>query len=234
MDGDGSIQVNHWRKKNLQFRLIIKLKYTINNYNMLLLMKQNVGGNVQIVANSSFVIWVENIKEKIINHYFSIFLKYPPLTTRLQCQLAFLSSCINLKDISQYFKLRENKYINHKIYETIVKQNIISRPKEYFCIWLSGFIEAEGCFSIRISQRNKSFSIGQNTDLFLLELIKNYFSVPNKIRLIYNAKTDKNFYLLEIGSNLNLQKVYNHCITYPLLGHKATQFKKFYSEVNFQ
>jgi hypothetical protein len=26
MDGDGSIQVNHWRNKVLQFRFIIKLK----------------------------------------------------------------------------------------------------------------------------------------------------------------------------------------------------------------
>lgn len=25
-EGDGSIQVNHWRKKNLQYRLVIKLK----------------------------------------------------------------------------------------------------------------------------------------------------------------------------------------------------------------
>ena len=27
MDGDGSIQVNHWRKKFLQYRIIIKLYY---------------------------------------------------------------------------------------------------------------------------------------------------------------------------------------------------------------
>ena len=26
IDGDGSIQVNHWRKKYLQFRLVIKSK----------------------------------------------------------------------------------------------------------------------------------------------------------------------------------------------------------------
>src|SRR6266498_5414355 len=26
MDGDGSIQVNHWRKKDLQYRLVIKLQ----------------------------------------------------------------------------------------------------------------------------------------------------------------------------------------------------------------
>jgi cytochrome c oxidase subunit 1 len=36
MDGDGSIQVNHWNHKYLQFRLVIKLKNTKANYNMLI------------------------------------------------------------------------------------------------------------------------------------------------------------------------------------------------------
>jgi hypothetical protein len=97
---------------------------------------------------------------------------------------------------------------------------------------LSGFIEAEGCFSIRLTKRNRTFSIGQNTDLFLLELIKNHFNASNnKIRLI--TKTGKNFYLLEIGSKVNLQRIYNHCNNYPLLGFKHTQFLKFYSDFLF-
>lgn len=233
MDGEGSIQVNHWRGKNLQFRLIIKLKYTEYNHNMLLLIKKNIGGGtVRIVGDEKFVIWVEDFKEKIINHYLPIFLKYPPLTSRLHCQLAFLSYCINLKDMSKYFKLREEKYINYKIYEDIVKQNVVSRSNEYFCIWLSGFIEAEGCFSIRAKERNRTFSIGQNTDLFLIELIKHHFAVSNKIRLI--NKTGKDFYLLEIGSKVNLQKIHDHCKKYPLLGHKSAQFLEFYSDKFFQ
>lgn len=35
IDGDGSIQVNHWRETILQFRIIIKLKYTEGNHLML-------------------------------------------------------------------------------------------------------------------------------------------------------------------------------------------------------
>ena len=31
IDGDGSLQVNHWKKKSLQFRAVIKLKYTYLN-----------------------------------------------------------------------------------------------------------------------------------------------------------------------------------------------------------
>jgi len=35
MDGDGSIQVNHWRKKDLQYRLVIKLRHCSENVEML-------------------------------------------------------------------------------------------------------------------------------------------------------------------------------------------------------
>ena len=36
MDGNGNIQINHFRKKSLQYRLIIKLNYNKLNYNMLI------------------------------------------------------------------------------------------------------------------------------------------------------------------------------------------------------
>ena len=43
MDGDGSIQVNHWRRKNLQYRLFIKLKFDPCNLQMLNLIKEDIG-----------------------------------------------------------------------------------------------------------------------------------------------------------------------------------------------
>ena len=49
MDGDGSIQVNHWREKSLQYRLVIKLKYDTLNYDMLNLISKTIGGYVRIV-----------------------------------------------------------------------------------------------------------------------------------------------------------------------------------------
>ena len=48
MDGDGSIQVNHWRKKNLQFRLVIKLKNCVSNIIMLKNIQKAVGGYITI------------------------------------------------------------------------------------------------------------------------------------------------------------------------------------------
>ena len=48
MDGDGSIQVNHWRYKNLQYRLVIKLSNIKSNFDMLTEISKVVGGNVRI------------------------------------------------------------------------------------------------------------------------------------------------------------------------------------------
>ena len=65
MDGDGSIQVNHWRRKSLQYRLVIKLKYCLENILMLNLIASNIGGSVKTVENNKFVIWVVNDTKKI-------------------------------------------------------------------------------------------------------------------------------------------------------------------------
>ena len=60
MEGDGSIQVNHWRNKLLQYRLIIKLKNTLANEKMLKVISKKIGGNVKISLDKENVIWVEN------------------------------------------------------------------------------------------------------------------------------------------------------------------------------
>jgi len=49
MDGDGSIQVNHWGRKSLQYRFVIKLRFCIENFNMLNFIKTIIGGNVRII-----------------------------------------------------------------------------------------------------------------------------------------------------------------------------------------
>jgi hypothetical protein len=50
MDGDGSIQVNHWKKKYLQYRLIIKLTYTDENLYLLKEITKVIGGYNRIVS----------------------------------------------------------------------------------------------------------------------------------------------------------------------------------------
>jgi hypothetical protein len=212
MDGDGSIQVNHWRYKNLQYRLIIKLKYCNENLSMLNLIVFNIGGKIRIIGKNKFVIWVVD-NRKQIQEIIKIFIKYPPITSRLKAQLTFMSECFLQNNIEWYLNNRNNKYLNN-----IGNINI---DNSYFNEWLSGFIEAEGCFSIR-SKNNHSFSIGQNEDKYILDKIINHFKIENKLRKINNK-----FWYIEVYKKSILINIINHCIKYPLLGEKKLSLNKF-------
>jgi hypothetical protein len=225
MDGDGSIQVNHWRKKTLQFRLIIKLKYTKSNHKMLNLISNNIRGSTKLIytkkneLNIDFVIWVVNHKKKIIE-ICKIFTKHKPITNRLNAQLYFFYQNLEKNDINWYLLNRNLKYNNNNNNNN--NNNVIHIiNNNYFNIWLSGFIEAEGCFCIR-KNNNHSFSIGQNNDEFIILFIKNYFNIENKIRKINNK-----FFSIEVYKKEILKKIILHCNTYPLLGEKAESLKKF-------
>jgi len=217
MDGNGSIQVNHWREQSLQYRLIIKLSNLKSNYNMLIEIAKVIGGTVRITSKGADVIWVVNKKQEV-EEIIKIYDIYPPLTSKKICQLAFLKRCLTQTSVKSYLLNRNLKYDKQL---TIIEANINFKIPTYFKVWLSGFIEAEGCFSIRKSNTN-SFSIGQNDDLYLIEAIKQYFQVSNKIRNNY-----RKFYSIEIYKKEVLLKIITHCTNYPLLGEKSESLKKF-------
>ena len=216
MDGDGSIQVNHWRNKSLQYRLIIKLSNLKSNYNMLIRIAKVIGGTVRITGKDADVIWVVNKKEEV-EKIIKIYNIYPPLTSRNICQLAFLKACLIETSIESYLLNRNLKYNEQP---NIIKSNVNFSAPSYFKGWLSGFIEAEGCFSIR-NNNNHSFSIGQNNDFYLINAIKQFLGASNKIRNPYGK-----FYFLEIYKKLILLNIINHCTNYPLLGEKLESLKK--------
>ena len=143
MDGYGNIQINHLRKKSLEYRLIIKLNNLESNYNMLIKIAKIIGGIVRIVNNNKEVIWILDEKEIIIN-IIEIFEKYPPLTSRLICQLQFLKVCLKDNSVKNYLNKRSTKYSLQSI---IIKNlnNNFSIPY-YFPTWLSGFMEAKVLF----------------------------------------------------------------------------------------
>ena len=217
MDGDGSIQVNHWRGKSLQYRLIIKLSNFKSNSNMLIEIAKVVGGTVKITDKGTNVIWVVNKKQEV-EEIIKIYDTYPPITSKKICQLAYLKTCLIQTSVKIYLLNRNFKY-NKQL--TIIKSNINFKTPSYFKVWLSGFIEAEGCFSIRKSN-NHSFSIGQNDDVYLIDAIKQYFKVTNKVR---NPKGK--FYFLEVYKIEVLLRIITHCINYPLLGEKLESLKEF-------
>ena len=219
MDGDGSIQVNHWRKKNLQYRMVIKLSHLESNVRMLMLIKHQFKGHVRVTKNGKDVLWVLDNKKDILKAI-KTFDLYPPLTSRLICSLNFLKTCLSHNDVEIYLDSRNLKY-SHQL--SIVQENLNKSIPLYFNSWLSGFIEAEGCFSLR-QFKNSSFSIGQNNDVYILNLIKRHFDASNMIRKPYK---DKDFYSLEVYRKDVLSKIILHCETYPLLGAKKDSLFKF-------
>ena len=56
MDGDGSIQVNHWGKQSIQYRLVIKLSNLKPNFEMLIKITKVIGGKVRIVNSKKEII----------------------------------------------------------------------------------------------------------------------------------------------------------------------------------
>ncbi len=220
LDGDGSIQVNHRKSKILQYRIVIKLKNIQRNEEMLKILTQYVGGRVRIYKDD--VIWVEDDKNRIIK-MLEILKEFPPLTKRLRSQIKFMEECYKHGSVEKYLKDRNSKYMAYK-------ENIdFSKLPFYFPYWLSGFIEAEGCFTISQTLKGR-FSIGQKEELALIETIKKYFEAPNKI---FIKKND--FYLLEIFKRSILLKIIDHCSKYPLLGakfHSFQIFENFHNSLN--
>lgn len=212
MDGDRSIQVNHWRKKDLQFRLIIKLKYDTQNINMLNLIKYELKGRVINIKEES-VLWVVDDKKLIVN-IIKIFDTFPPLTKRLRAQLLFLKDCLLHNNVDIYLRERNNKYSVNNTLSFIKDDN-------YFKEWLSSFIEAEGCFSVRKNNCH-SFSIAQKNEKELINTIKIYFDFQSKVR---NSR--ENIWSVETNRKSTLLNIINHCNKFPLLGEKLLSLDKF-------
>ena len=213
MEGGGSIQVNHRRKKDIVYRLVIKLKNTFANEKMLKLISKKIGGRVRISACKEDVIWVEDKKERI-EEIIKIFKKYPPLTARKYCQLEFLKSSLKHNNVELYLKERDSKYSTLKLFS-------LDSPS-YFPSWLSGFIEGEGCFSIT-AKGVLSFSIGQKNEKELIERIRDFFhAINNKVIIRSNE-----FYEIKIYNKESLRKIIVHCTEYPLQGEKRESLEKF-------
>jgi hypothetical protein len=212
MDGSGAIQVNHWRKQSLEYRLIIKLSNIKSNYNMLIQIAKVIGGTVINSSKGSDIIWVVNKKQEV-EKILKIFDTYPPLSSKMICQLEFIKRCLTETSIKTYLFNRNFKYNNQL---TIIRSNLNFNKPSYFREWLSGFIEAKGSFST-LKNNNCYFSIGQNDDIYLINAIKEYFEVTNKVK---NSGSKGKFYFLEIYKKEVLLKIRNHCINYPLLGEK--------------
>jgi cytochrome c oxidase subunit 1 len=220
MDADGNIQINRKGKKNLQYRFIIKLSNLESNFNMLMKITKIIGG--YLVTSNKEIVWIMD-KEEVIVNTIEIFIKYPPLTSRLICQLQFLKVCLKDNSVNNYLNKINLKYSTQF---TIIKYYNNNFPIPcYFPAWLSGYIEAKGLFHIKIKGSDTlsySFSIGQNNDYYLLNSIKDFFNLSVNVK-----NPNKTFYSVETYKKETLKKIINHCELYPLLGEKSKSLDKF-------
>lgn len=229
-DAKGSIQVNHWKYTNLEYRLVIKLDNFNHNKYMLLLISKIIGGIVRVDKNKKYIIWTMTNEKDIIYLINTLFKKYPLLTKWKQYQLAFLLLCHKNNNISFYLKNRNNKYNNNLYKNNISIQNIFICINNdylpfYFNEWLSGFIEGNGNFNIKyISQYNLSnneinytFTLNYK-DKQLIDFISKYFGSNIRPKLIQNT------YYIEIYKKEVLFNIINHLYKYNLLGYNNFKF----------
>jgi hypothetical protein len=278
VDGDGSIMVNHWRRQSLQFRLTVKLADKLGNHGMLEEIARHFGGFVSRATQRGcdWVSWTVNSQAVLRDHILPLFDAYPPLTSVKRAQLAFLRKCLLDRSMEEYFAERARKPAHVIAATTVLERELkastpLQGPLEstgeslvtgpaveqagpayqwvvppYFEDWLPGFIEAEGCFS------GKSFSIAQNNDRVLIELIRDYYlecgpngerlgggtwpedlrGVRRKVAVMeYPSKVPKSLlinYRISLASRLACERVVYHCLGWDgggprLRGHKLHQ-----------
>jgi hypothetical protein len=122
--------------------------------------------------------------------------------------------------------------------DILLSQSKIVELPFYFNAWLSGFIEAEGNFSLVFNDkghlRKSAFTIGQNDELHILNMIKHYFKTENKITTdnkkisFRGSSTDSVHYRISLYNALSRKLLFEHFEKYPLLGEKFISYSKFF------
>ncbi|KAN0053124.1 hypothetical protein ACTA71_008743, partial [Dictyostelium dimigraforme] len=118
LEGSGSIQVNHWKKKNLQFRLEIKLKNCNENFLMFKDIQKAIGGYIRF----------ETSKKKERDQVVWRLTYYP-----VNLLAADVCSCENvtLYNISKKNWLRFYEYFKKHPLRSSKKKHLVLLPKYY-------------------------------------------------------------------------------------------------------
>ena len=229
LDGDGSIQVNHSRRKWLQYRFVIKLSALEKNIEMLQWISDRLVGNVY--QKKGFVYWKADHKRDIVQ-LVQLLNEMPPLTHRLRLQLLFLERILGANDIALFLATRAHKYVAPRDVDYEARsRTIMSRAPlaTYFDGWCSGFIEAVGCFTLhpQSEKGTPSFSIAQKDDRGALDLLHAKFGGRNTIRTLVNG-----LFLWEVYRKAVLQELHFHILRFPLKGAKSESATLFFDRVD--
>jgi hypothetical protein len=121
--------------------------------------------------------------------------------------------------VKRYLEMRAAKFA-----ATVTPRPSSSFIKQpHYAPWLSGFVEAEGCFCVRANGRC-SFSIGQKHDNDILLAIRAY--IGTKANVI-ERRGAPNFFCFETYNRASLNFLARHFTACPLLGEKREQLKVF-------
>jgi hypothetical protein len=226
-EGDGTMGLLKTKKGSVMARFLINLKYTSENLKMLELIKNHFGGSVSVFTTKqqsrTKVVWAATSK-KSTTQILAVFKKYPPLTSRQNCRLKYLIKCYKLNYWAYYVDNRNSQYNTQGETITKLKKQLEKKLPSYFDPWLSGFIEAEGCFR---EKDHPQFIIGQNDDVYLIEAIRRLFKSNHKVRKILNyPDSTVYYYKIEIGG-LALKRIIKHVEQNPLLGDKLIRYTAF-------
>lgn len=225
--GDGSFQINHWKKKYLQYRIVIKLKNTSLNLKMLQCLRKYFKLGT-IIPGEKSVVWAINHKKQVYS-FLKIITTSPLVSFKHSTNVKILKMLYGIENNISYdeYSFMEKTELNEgdrKWSWPFEKPNaLINTPdfSEDYKHWLSGFVEAEGCFCIR-KNGNQSFSISQKNDKLIIESIKSYFKIPNKI-----LQKKCGTFVIETYNSKNCFLIVEFFERYPLRGEKNKSFERF-------
>lgn len=223
LDGDGSIVIRKNKNSKVYASFEISLKYLEDNVEMLTLISKYIGGRIYYEKKKNEIIkvkWVA-VSSKDVQRCLTILCKYPLLTSNKICQLAHLKNCLLNKDWSYHLNFRDKKFD--------LQENIINSNNQFFIIptyfkgWVSGFIEAEGCFRF-LNNKATSFYISQNNDFYIINAMKTFFQSQHKIGIHKDYRRVATHYRISISGKPCLTLIKSHLLKYPLLGNKKISF----------
>jgi len=222
LEGDGSIQVNQWKQRNLQFRILIKLKMTPMNYHMCVSLNTSLEKlfgipyfNIHIRQGNVLLIQDDQTKLKKIVSCLDTF---PFLTFKMQQKYHFFKYCLfHTITMSEYKYLKKHMHM----VPGLKKTPIPSLQTSWLKWWIVGFVEAEGCFCIRKNKR-LSFSIGQKDEYEVIKMIATFFHMPNTIQ-----QKSLGMYVVEGSQRAMLRNMIAFFASNPLLGEKKVSFDSF-------
>jgi len=223
LEGDGSIVVRRNKQNKNYCSFEISLKYLTKNEEMLKLISEYIGGRIYYERKNNSIIKVKciSVSKKDVINCLNILSKYPLLTSRKICQLEHLQKCLENKNWDYHLKTRDNKYeLQNKLIQDY--NNYFFIP-HYFNAWVSGFVEAEGCFRFR-NNKATSFYISQNNDKYILNAIKSIFNSKHKLGINSDSRSLNLQYRVSISGKPCLTLIKNHFFNYPLMGNKKLSF----------